>query len=236
MYDIRRLEEQWHRYRRKRLNRYLFIIASVLLFLGVPLGYYLSKQHDILQKNAQTMIDNKSASGKRINQSEKGPIPAPTRSLHMENVAENENGSQPLHSAPRQSNMVESIADDSGNVEAVSGRAPSGKIRLEVHDAKSDEIVKEIEKRFSHAQNYDDAIYLARYYYDKHEYSKAEHWAMQANILDSGQEESWLLYAKSKAKQGRRVSALRVLQAYFDQTGSLRAKELIDRIRKGEKF
>jgi len=97
-------------------------------------------------------------------------------------------------------------------------------------------VVKEIEARFPDTRDYDDAIYLAKYYYGKHQYSKAENWAMQANSIDSTQEESWIIYAKAKAKRGHRAAALRILQAYYDQTGSLRAKMLIDRIRKGKKF
>jgi tetratricopeptide (TPR) repeat protein len=133
--------------------------------------------------------------------------------------------------------MLIQVTDKKGQT-GVKGSAPSSSksMLLKVSDAKSTQIVKEIEARFPDTRDYDDAIYLAKYYYDKHRYRKAENWAMQANTIDSTQEESWIIYAKAKAKQGHRAAALRILQAYYDQTGSLRAKMLIDRIRKGRKF
>ena len=79
-------------------------------------------------------------------------------------------------------------------------------------------------------------MYLAKYYYGKKKYKKAEYWAMQANSIDSTKEDSWIVFGKAKAKQGHRTDALRVLQAYYDRSGSMRVKELIHRIRKGKPY
>jgi tetratricopeptide (TPR) repeat protein len=79
-------------------------------------------------------------------------------------------------------------------------------------------------------------MYLAKYYYGKRNYRRAEKWAMQANAIDSSKEESWIIFGKALAKRGHRADALRVLQAYYDRSGSMRVKELIDRIRKGKKY
>jgi hypothetical protein len=79
-------------------------------------------------------------------------------------------------------------------------------------------------------------MYLAKYYYRKKRYRKAEYWAMQANAIDSTQEGSWIIFGKAKAKQGHRTDALRVLQAFYDRSGSMRVKMLIDRIRKGRSY
>ena len=59
---------------------------------------------------------------------------------------------------------------------------------------------------------------------------------MNANVVDNSAEESWLIYAKAEAKRGYRAQALRILQNYYDRSGSESAKILIDKIRKGEAF
>jgi tetratricopeptide (TPR) repeat protein len=233
MSDIKSLEEQWRRYRRKRLSKVLLAVLGLLVVLGTPLGYYVGKGRDASQKKEISLADNRTAPVENdlANKNTAIPVPAP---LKTREAPESKAGVQGTQS--KKKDMVISFSDANGQVEQVTDQPSRKKMELQINDAKSDRIVKEIEKRFPDTQGYDDAIYLARYYYEKHKYAKAEHWAMQANTIDSSQEESWLLYAKSKAKQGHRVSALRILQAYFDQTGSLRAKDLIDRIRRGKKF
>jgi len=94
----------------------------------------------------------------------------------------------------------------------------------------------DIEKRFSSTQNKDDALFLARYYYDKKQYKKALRWSLETNKLDSNIEESWLLFGKAKAKLGQRMDAIRVLQSYVDRTGSSKAKKLLGNIRRGKAF
>ncbi len=68
------------------------------------------------------------------------------------------------------------------------------------------------------------------------EYAKAEKWALETNKLDNAIEESWLIFAKAQAKQGKRIESLKVLKAFFDQGGSSKAKILMDRIRRGKNF
>ncbi len=86
-------------------------------------------------------------------------------------------------------------------------------------------VIKRIESRFEDTKDYDDAMFLAKYYYSKGRYRKSEYWSMQANLIDSSKEDSWIIFSKSQAKQGKRADALRVLQAYFDRTGSMKIKD-----------
>jgi tetratricopeptide (TPR) repeat protein len=240
MYDIERLEEQWRRYRRKRVARVLLALFAVIVVLAVPLGYFFWKGEASQKEGAtnppEAAVSHSKAKGKTSPQSLQPPLAVNTPEKRKSSASSKQ--SRTAVSTPKQTDMVISVSDRSGNVvEKSQGHtAQKSSMQLQISDAKNSRVVKEIERRFPDTRDYDDAIYLARYYYAKQKYSKAEHWAMQANTIDSSQEESWLLYAKSKAKQGHRASALRILQAYYDQTGSLRAKLLIDRIRKGKKF
>jgi tetratricopeptide (TPR) repeat protein len=234
MYDIEEIERQWLKYRRRKIVKYSVVLLAGLGIVFGSLSFYLHKKG--VEPSKVSPSAQRSAS----------PLHKPMEISRTHPYAVNNNAEmKTVHHSPvtsskpkeRHSNMLIQVTDKKGEAET-SGSVPmvDKSMFLKMSDAKSGQVVKQIEARFPDTRDYDDAIYLAKYYYGKHQYSKAENWAMQANTIDSTQEESWIIYAKAKAKQGHRAAALRILQAYYDQTGSLRAKMLIDRIRKGEKF
>jgi len=92
------------------------------------------------------------------------------------------------------------------------------------------------EERFKSTQDPQASLYLARYYYKKGNYDKAETWAVNTNSIDGDIEESWIIFAKARAKQGHRVDAIKVLQSYYDETGSQKAKALLDKLRRNIPF
>ena len=91
-----------------------------------------------------------------------------------------------------------------------------------------------MEKKFSKYKSARDAILIAKAYYRKGNYAKAESWALSANKLDKKSEESWLLFAKSKAKLGKKQEAINILASYYKKSKSAKAKALIGQIRTGK--
>ena len=233
MYDIDALERQWQRYRRKRMFRIGAIVAGILVVLGAPILYATLKHSETAEVQSGSKVSSVNHSVGETNRSDRN-VAARGQQKVLQPEVPSLSTSNPQ---PKKPKMVITLSDRNGEaVEMADEPAAKKKIHLEMTDAKNREVVKEIEARFPDTRDYDDAMYLAKYYYGKHQYRKAETWAMRANGIDSSQEESWLLYGKAKAKQGHRAEALRILQAYYDQSGSLRAKMLINRIRKGKKF
>jgi len=92
------------------------------------------------------------------------------------------------------------------------------------------------EERFRSTQDPQDSLYLAKYYYNKGNYEKAETWAVNTNNIDGDIEDSWIIFAKARAKQGHRVDAIKVLQSYYDETNSPKAKALLDKLRHNKPF
>jgi tetratricopeptide (TPR) repeat protein len=87
---------------------------------------------------------------------------------------------------------------------------------------------------FEQFKSTNDSLYLARTYYEKGNYSKAQKWALTTNNLDNKLEESWFIFAKSKAKRGQKKEAIEILSAYIKKTNSAKAKELLNNIKKGK--
>lgn len=204
MYDIEALEQQWKRYKQRRVLRAGTAVMGILLAGGL-FAYFLSHKPMI-----GTAVAQKKSTGKERNRSV------------VAAVAGNETQTSPVSQSRTPDTFKEPTTEK--------------KIELKMTDLDNDQVIKEIERRFPETRDYDDAIFLAQFYYDKHQYAKAENWALQANNLDSTREESWILYGKAKAKLGYRSEALRVLQTYYDQSGSESVKILIDQIRRGKTF
>ncbi len=94
--------------------------------------------------------------------------------------------------------------------------------------------VEKIKAKFKRSNNPRDALLLAKLYYKKSDFQSAEQWALSANKLDNNLEESWLLFAKSKAKLGKNHEALKILVSYYKKSKSTKAKALIMAIKRGQ--
>jgi len=93
--------------------------------------------------------------------------------------------------------------------------------------------IETIKKKFISTKKPREALLLAKAYYAKGAYSKAEEWALRANKLNSTSDDSWLLFAKSKAKLGKRDEALKILISYYRKSHSSKVKALIEKIKAG---
>ena len=118
---------------------------------------------------------------------------------------------------------------DKDNIE--DKKSISKKIHFQMVDANSPTASKEVEYRFTVSPNVDDSMFLSKIYYDKKSYSKAAYWSLQTNKLDGNIEESWLIFADSKAKIGQKNEAIRVLSEYVNKSNSIKAKKLLIKLK-----
>jgi len=90
-----------------------------------------------------------------------------------------------------------------------------------------------MKSKFTQNKNPREAILISTAYYKAGNYVESEKWALSANNLDENIEESWFLFAKSKAKLGKDREAIKILLSYYKKTKSDKAKELITKIKSG---
>lgn len=81
--------------------------------------------------------------------------------------------------------------------------------------------------KFKRSHKPREALLLAKAFYNLSKFKEAEHWALTANKLNSNLDESWFLFAKSKAKLGRKKEAIKILLSYYKKSHSSKAKALI---------
>jgi len=89
-------------------------------------------------------------------------------------------------------------------------------------------------KSFLKSKSYQDALKVAKLYYNNGQYLESEKWALVTNNINSSVEEGWFIFAKSKVMMGDREEAEEVLGVYIDKTGSSSAKKLLIEIEKGK--
>ncbi len=242
MYEIEELEERWKRYRRKKLLRRLSWSLLVVVFLVLPIFYvemYQGKResidkknkHDAVKSERSTSKQNVSVSTEQQNEKIQRQVKAAPLLQTMPPSMKKEKHRQEKSVRPKmQITFTDNPVKDEGSLKQ------KGAVELSMVKRNDAAVIRSIEKRFPLSRDYDDAMYLAKYYYSKHRYKKAEYWAMQANVIDSSKVESWILFAKAKAKRGHRTEAIRILQRYYDNTGNPQVKLLIDAMRKGRQI
>jgi tetratricopeptide (TPR) repeat protein len=105
---------------------------------------------------------------------------------------------------------------------------------IKIDHTKTHKEVQDIVHRFENNKNPALGLYLARYYYKMKNYEKSYNYALNTNHIDSDIEESWLIFASSQVKLGKKDNAIKTLIAYIKNSDSINAKNLLHSIRTGE--
>jgi len=90
--------------------------------------------------------------------------------------------------------------------------------------------VKKIERKFNHTHDFRLALKLSKLYFLKKSYKQAVKWSMIANELNEKDENSWIMFAKSKMKLGDVLSAKSALRTYSKVYKSKKVRKLLNRM------
>ncbi len=90
--------------------------------------------------------------------------------------------------------------------------------------------MKSLRKKFYATNNVKYALEIAARYYGAKQYRRALKWALIANEVDEKKPESWILFAKTKMKMGKKQDALNVLKAYLKTYSSAKVSRYLKKI------
>ena len=240
MYDIKRLEDEWKRYRKKKLKPwyigslvFITLSAFVIIFLtnkkidfsGFK-TYFETSKEILSHENEQKFKDTLAPKEKKVKD-----IVLVDDALKKLEVKEyvidiaDKVVKKPL-------NILVDIPILEDTEKALVEEIPETrkKMHLEIIESTSVTAYKDVEKRFLESHDIDDALFLAKSYYKKSDYKKAEYWALQTNKLDENSEESLFIFVKSKVKLGRKNEAVSILTAYVKESDSQEGRKLLYRI------
>ena len=94
--------------------------------------------------------------------------------------------------------------------------------------------IKGIIKRFKKNNNPALSLFIAKKYYELANYHQSYNYALITNQINKDIEASWLIFAKSLVKLGKKDMAIRTLQEYVKSSHSGSAKILLNEIRSGK--
>ena len=94
--------------------------------------------------------------------------------------------------------------------------------------------IQNILHRFQEDKNPALSLFLAKKYYEIGDYKKASNYALITNQLNKDIEDSWLIFAKSLVKMGKKEKAIQLLQKYINKSHSTNATILLNDIKLGE--
>jgi len=89
-------------------------------------------------------------------------------------------------------------------------------------------------ERFSKNNNPALSLFIAKKYYEMQDYHQSYNYALITNRINDNIEASWIVFAKSLVKLGRRDEAIKTLNSYFEYSKSTQAKTLLEEIERGK--
>lgn len=242
--DIVSLNRRWIKYKIKTYLPYILIVGLVTL-LGIVLAIFL--QSPTATKSTQ----------QPSNELAKKPLPVATKpdtsqmllepSMHfIQSIATDtqypENNDIKTPTTPKQATSVYKKPSTQQPLpplqnESVSLAPPTQTPLPETPFAKAKPPtikrdgmplnIQEIEARFKNNSNPHLGLYIARYHYDHGNYNESYNYALKTNSINNEMEESWLIFAKSLIKLGKKDEAIKTLEYYISKSRSESAKNLL---------
>ena len=253
MYDIKPLEDEWKKYKRKKRRPWYILIVSIVLLLLISLTFLNYKEInfpkfddkskvEIVTHKSTTLLIDQALTALEIKTSEVSEVPQTDEAKSMIVTSYGNDTIDVVEDLPIQEDdrkikkprvkiKIETIEKPRAKINTV--EKPRKKMHLNIIETSSVSAYKDVAKRFTQSHDTDDSLFLAKSYYRKGNYKKAEYWALQTNKVNSNIEESWLIFAKSKVKSGHKNEAMRILADYIKKSNSAQAKSLLYKIKKG---
>ena len=259
MHNIQILEAEWKKYNKKKYRPYYLLALLVMVVLAGSIYYVKNiKLDNVLvaseKKNADMQLNvlsqKKNVDAKLL---VNGPIISlqKPKEIKMEKIKplmdmRKMNGENnefviptlpvvddiPIMDTPQiKSNTVPTTYTQKKMIKKENMK-PHKRKHLNIIESSGVGAYKEVETRFNQFHDADDALFLARMYYKKGDYKKAEQWALKTNKVNKNIEEGWIIFAKSKVKTGKVSDAIHILQNYIRQSDSQEAKQLLFKIQK----
>lgn len=94
--------------------------------------------------------------------------------------------------------------------------------------------IQDVIARFKKNKNPALSLFVAKRYYNIGNYQQAYNYALITNELDSNIEDSWLIFSKSLYHLDQKEMAIKTLQTYYQDSGSVKAKIALDQMNEGE--
>jgi len=240
MYDLNDLEKRWVLYKKQKYKK---ITSFGSALVGVALvsffiAYLFFAQKQQAKSPEQTEINNtakqnetalSSIDAAGLTQVCEKPI-EPQKEVVIVSPVQNAQEFKSFAPSNEQQYSSQQQAQPMPTPVAPKPQTPP-KIQMETKTASH---VLLLEERFKRNGDFETALTLSEEYYKNSEYQKSLKWAVSANSIDSKNEKSWILFAKSSYKLGHKQDAIGALENFAKTGGSDQIKTLLRQLKADE--
>lgn len=242
MYDIKPLEEEWKKYRKKRQKPWYIggFIFLTLALLAIVFSGNINLDISKITAYFNTAKSNSLPTVKEVKSHvllDKALEVLESDNPVVHDAVKNEKKAIVIETIEKKQAKTPNILVDIPILEEVKQSVNENvsterkKVHIDIIETSSVTAYKDVEKRFLQSHDVDDSLFLAKSYYKKGLYEKAQHWAFETNKIDENIEESIFIFVKAKAKLGHKNEAVSILTTYISRTASQEAKNLLFRIK-----
>ncbi|MDR0408242.1 MAG: hypothetical protein LBH45_04970 [Campylobacteraceae bacterium] len=220
------IEEQWREFKNKKIFKKIIIFFSILLsiLLLVLLYLILGTQKNVTPKS-DVLLSNTTNETNQVNITN-----ATTQNYDSTNNTEDD--VEEINSTvdtPIDTSTVETLYV---SPQIIVEPPEEKKIIIETNNIQN---INELIRKFENTNNVVFANMISEEFYEKKDYRKSLEYALKANEIDPKNELSWIIFAKSQVKLGKKEDAIKALEVFIKSSkNSQNAISLLQKIRNGE--
>ena len=244
MLNIIDLEKRWLRYKIKSYIPHVTILISIIII--VLLAFVILSSKTTAKKPVNKIKVNKTVTIKKekIKKAVVVPIKNDIKKMELhpsfEFMKNMQNSSMPYYHEDETIIQHESvkkqvkklIPSKEITVQEKPKKVEKQKIIIQKGETKDD--INSVLQRFKKNNNPALSLFIARKYYEIGNYHKSYNYALITNQIDQNIEASWIVFAKSLVKLGKRKKAMQTLQEYIKVSKSSNAQLLFEEIKSGK--
>ncbi|MCI4399999.1 MAG: CDC27 family protein [Campylobacteraceae bacterium] len=238
MYELGELEKKWVAYKKQKYKKIGYLGAS---FAAVALLSFGAAYILFANKSAQNQTADANTTKQRpLDTQPVIPTPAtsaavsiqqPQKEIVIISPEEKKEEFKSFQPTEQSQNVTQTTTQQPQQrpVQAKVGTAP--KITIET---KNVDPIDALAEKYAKNPDAQTALSLSELLYKRGSYQKALKWAINANSLDPKNEKSWIMFAKSSYKLGRKQDAINALENFSRTNPSDAVKETISHIKNDE--
>ena len=157
----------------------------------------------------------------------------PTRDIptYMEQSSVEEVTLEPSLTSQQKQDILEETEQEEVLVEKIEEEEP---LKINIHRKNAHADIASVIKRFKKSNNPALSLFIAKKYYELQDYKNAYNYALITNEINRDIESSWIIFAKSLVKLGKKDMAIQTLREYTKDSHSDSARILLDEITSGK--
>jgi len=248
MLNLIDLEKRWLRYKIKSYIPHIAIATSsiliiILTFIILNLKDNTKKQVDKIvpikkEKVAKiTLLPKVKITKHKIETKQKSTIKKMELHPSFDFLKDIQSSSLPYYYDKQQAKKTSKIIEEKVTKEKVIVQEKPKKIKkhkiiIQRKETRND--INTIIQRFKKNNNPALSLFVAKKYYEIGNYHQSYNYALITNQINQDIEDSWIIFAKSLAKLGKRKKAMDTLKKYVKVSDSSNAQILLEEIASGK--